>query len=99
MLDQPNAARFATTRELEFVPGGAARPWGLARRLAFRFGFVYVLLYCLPSPIEVVPGGEWVGEQWQKPWFAFVPWFAKHVLRMQREITDFPAGSGDTTFN
>src|SRR5262249_31310674 len=60
-----------------------AARWSPATRIAFRFASVYLVLYNLPL-LGVL-------------WYALVPWFAERVLGV--EITVFPNGSGDTTFN
>ncbi len=73
--------------------------WSLARRLAFRFVFAYVVLYTFPFPADQVPWTEWLTAQVEHFWYALVPWVAKHVLHLAEEITIFPGGSGDTTFN
>ncbi len=36
---------------------------------------------------------------WNDLWEWFIPIFAKNVLHLQKPITDFPSGSGDTTYN
>jgi hypothetical protein len=54
-------------------------------------------IYLVPSPLR---GLVYVGiglQQYQRAWYAFVPWVGKHVFGV--EITVFPAGSGDTTYN
>jgi hypothetical protein len=74
-----------------------ASSWGLPTLLAFRFAFVYLLLYCLPSPLTAFPYGEWLGDRYDELARIPIVWFASAVLDIQ--ITIFPAGSGDTTFN
>lgn len=85
-------------------PGGArdrgpGEPWPVPLRWAFRFIFVYFVLYCFPEPLNLVPGFEpvdsWLNERWRR----FIPWVGEHVLHLPERITIFPAGSGDTTFN
>jgi hypothetical protein len=78
----------------------ASRPvprWGLARRILFRFVFVYFLVYLLPFPLDVIPGAETVNQKYQNLWNAVVPWVAAHVFHVG--IPAQPAGSGDTTYN
>jgi hypothetical protein len=36
---------------------------------------------------------------WDEFWHWLIPIFSKNVLRLEKPITDFPGGSGDTTFN
>jgi uncharacterized membrane protein YphA (DoxX/SURF4 family) len=80
-------------------PDTAPQDWRLARRIAFRFACAYWVLYLFPFPLEVLPGTKWLTEAYEKLWQAIVPWVGKHVLRLSADITVFPNGSGDTTFN
>ncbi|MBC3787687.1 hypothetical protein [Spirosoma utsteinense] len=57
--------------------------WNAAQKIAFRFFFVYFLLY-------VVPFDGWNG---------IIPWVGEAILHLPYPITVFPNGSGDTTFN
>ena len=56
--------------------------WSLAKRIAFRFAFVYLILYCLPFPLDLLPKwGEVVTRWWNEQfWFKLVPWVGKHLL-------------------
>jgi multidrug transporter EmrE-like cation transporter len=81
------------------MPASPSSQWSLARRLGFRFVFAYLALYCLPFPIDQLPGLSGLGSLVEQGWRACVPWAAKHVLQLEHEITIFPGGSGDTTFN
>jgi hypothetical protein len=87
------------------MPTGVSTPppvstevrWSPALRIAFRWAFVYWVLYNLTALIEVVPGLSSVTEQYDALWESFVPWVGKRLLGLT--ITEFPMGSGDTTFN
>jgi hypothetical protein len=72
--------------------------WHLATRLAFRFLFAYFLLHAGSALLQLVPlvgGVAGMGlDAAQQP---LVVWFGKAVFGL--EITVFPNGSGDTTFN
>lgn len=81
------------------TPDAPQQDWGLARRIAFRFAFLYFVLYNFPSPVDQLPGMSWLSEAYGKPWEAFVPWVGKHLLHLPQDITVLPNGSGDTTFN
>jgi hypothetical protein len=82
-------------------PARASSPgWGPAKRLLFRFGFSYLLLYLLPSYLEFlgyIPYGGTIVAGYMAFWRAVVPWVGKHFF--QRNITVFTNGSGDTTYN
>jgi len=71
--------------------------WSFIKRISFRFVFAYLLLYNLPFPINVLPGGYFLGLPWTWLWNAVVPWAGKVVFGV--DITVFPNGSGDTTYN
>ncbi|RRB02721.1 hypothetical protein [Larkinella rosea] len=73
--------------------------WNTAQKLAFRFFFVYFILYVFPFPFEHLPGSNVLIEYYNNAWNALVPWIGRTVLQLPYEITVFPNGSGDTTFN
>jgi len=78
-------------------PGSAAAPaWGAAKRLLFRFAFVYLVLYNLPFPLTMLPGRA-IPKAYTGLWEAPVKWVGKHLFHV--DITVLPNGSGDTTFN
>lgn len=71
--------------------------WSPARRLAFRFAALYFALYAFPFPVDVLPGGELLGQAWHAIWDTVVPWVGNNVLGIDYEIIVGPNGSGDTT--
>ena len=71
--------------------------WTAAGKVAFRFFVVYFILYVLPFPLGYFPGGHVLALSYYQLWFKLVPWFAERFLHIQ--ITVFPNGSGDTTYN
>ena len=82
---------------------GQAEAWSLPARIAFRFAFAYLVLYCLPdlgrvSLLEALPwGGEWLGNHFVRPWHVLTVWTATHVFRLSGPVTQYhPTGSGDT---
>jgi hypothetical protein len=77
--------------------GSSAAPaWGAAKRLLFRFAFVYLVLYNLPFPLTMLPGRA-ISKAYVGLWEAPVHWVGKHLFHVN--ITVLPNGSGDTTFN
>jgi hypothetical protein len=79
-------------------------PWGLARRILFRFAFCYLVLYAAPDPpgrvnlLSTIPWGYYVARPYAAVWHTTVPWVAKSVFHVSgRALTYFPTGSGDTT--
>lgn len=72
-------------------------PWRPVNRILFRFIFAYFVLYNFPFPLNVLPYvAAWTGPYYEL-WNRFVPWVGKHLFHL--DITVFPNGSGDTTFN
>jgi hypothetical protein len=67
--------------------------------VAFRFAFAYLVLYCLPFPLEELPGTSWVTDTYKGLWEALIPWVGTHVLRLDTAINVMPTGSGDKLFN
>lgn len=93
----------------------ASRRWGLASRIAFRFAFVYLLLYCWPDAgrsnlLDAIPNFE-AGSmndsdsesltKWaEAPSHALCSWVAVHVFHLTGpEGRYHPTGSGDTTLD
>lgn len=81
------------------APAAPTSGWSLARRLAFRFASVYLLLHGLPFPLGMLPGTQRLSGAYREAWQALVPWVGQHVLHLDTAITVFPNGSGDTTYN
>lgn len=73
--------------------------WGLAKRILFRFAFVYLLLctttYALYSNFRPLP--EFVSRPYLAFWDSLVPWVGSAVF--QADISVLPNSSGDTTYN
>lgn len=76
-----------------------APAWSPGRRVLFRFAFAYLILYSFPFPMGWVPGTARLAQGYETPWRAVVPWVGEHVLRLDRPITIFTNGSGDTTYD
>src|SRR5215216_5196428 len=71
-------------------------PWNFATRVAFRFFFLYFLLYTLPFPVsmfQAIGGTNYEVMLWDN----LVVWVGKTFLELDIEIR--PNGSGDTTWN
>lgn len=67
--------------------------WSLATRVAFRFCFVFLLLYNLPFPLTFVPKvGDWVS----KPWAWLVALAAQPLFGVKAELAQ--NGSGDSAW-
>lgn len=94
-----------TSAALQELPGTESEPhkesvapaWGLAKRILFRFTFAYLVLYNLPFPLSAFPWTQKLNEAYDGLWKVLVLWVGKHLFGV--EITVFPRGSGDTTYN
>ena len=62
-----------------------------------RVGIAYVILYCLPGPVEMLPGGASIGEAFEAGERAIVVPAGRWLFGLT--LTIFPRGSGDTTYN
>jgi hypothetical protein len=77
----------------------AAADWSRVQLLAFRFAFVYFILYFLPFPFGALPHTGSVAQKYESFWHKLVPWFGKHVLHLSHEIMTSTNCSGDTTYD
>ena len=73
------------------------RRWHPFTRTAFRFAFVYLLLYNLPFPLSAFPYVDKAAELYNSFWTWIVPCLAKAVLN--REVATVFNGSGDRTYD
>ena len=77
-------------------------PWPLWRRILFRFGFAYFVLYCLPSMGRVnilsdIPYSFYVNRVLAWPLATLTPWIGVHLFHLHGvAATHHPTGSGDT---
>ncbi|HKD91719.1 MAG TPA: hypothetical protein VKB56_07435 [Terriglobales bacterium] len=103
-MESTRAAATATLEPAHELPKPQPR-WGLGTRIAFRFTFAYFVLYMLPFPSEWLhlpwrQSGPNLSERWyDAAGHKIVPWVAKHILHLSKDITVFSNGSGDTTYN
>lgn len=71
--------------------------WHPFTRTAFRFAFVYLLLYNLPFPLNAFPYVDRVAEWYNSVWTWIVPRLARAAFN--REVSSVFNGSGDRTFD
>jgi hypothetical protein len=71
--------------------------WGIAKRILFRFTFVYLIVYLLPFPLNYIPYVSVTVRPYFEFWNAVVPWVGEHVF----QVTSKPliTGSGDSTYH
>ena len=70
--------------------------WSRGQRILFRFAFVYLVLYNLPFPLNIIPIpqlGILLGVL-SEPWSHCVIWVGQHVLHVTATV--HRSGSGDT---
>jgi uncharacterized membrane protein YphA (DoxX/SURF4 family) len=86
------------SRTVPSSPTGGSWPrWHWATRIAFRFSFVYLILYILPFPVGQLPYTDSVGRRYNSVWEWLVPRVARHVFHLEQNITtpfggDMPGG-------
>ena len=73
--------------------------WSLLEKMAFRFVFLYFMLFIIFENNGAYPFWYYLMEKPNQWLQQFVPWFAKNVLYLSNEITVFTNGSGDTTYD
>jgi hypothetical protein len=71
--------------------------WNPATRFAFRFFFVYLLLYNFPFPLALLPVGNFLSEGYQSATNTIVVPVGHHLFGVKADV--LPNGSGDTTWN
>lgn len=77
--------------------------WSLARRVAFRFCFVYLGLYCLGTQIFgglfLIPKVEVTDPAALWPMRQIIFWTAAHIFHAKLPLVYADSGSGDKTFD
>ena len=71
--------------------------WHPFVRTAFRFAFVYLLLYNLPFPLTAIPYVDKAAELYNSIWTWIVPRLAQAVFN--KEVDTVINGSGDRAFD
>ena len=79
-------------------PRTTSPSWSPVERALFRLVFCYLVIYCIPFPLDEIPwAGEIITQPYRDLWNWLVPWAGKLLLGL--DITIRPRGSGDTTWN
>lgn len=73
--------------------------WSTTQKIAFRFLFIYFLLYILFNPNGAIPLGDMLFKFYSVPVHAIAVWMGSHLLHLSKPITIFTNGSGDTTYD
>jgi hypothetical protein len=74
-------------------------PWSTGKKIAFRFFFLFFILYIFLNPNAGVPLSDLFFDYYITPFHSLIPWFAKHILHLSYDVTVFTNGSGDTTYD
>ena len=80
-----------------FIEEHPQQRWHPFTRTAFRFAFIYLLLYNLPFPLTAFPYVDKAAELYNSFWTWLVPRLARAVLN--RDIDSVFNGSGDRTYD
>lgn len=70
--------------------------WSFSRRFRFRAIVLYLFLYCLPFPVDLLPGASSLADSY---WLLWRPLLSAVGDAVGHPVTMLPNGSGDTTFN
>src|SRR5262249_40907820 len=71
--------------------------WSLPRLIAFRFAFVYVVLYTFPGPFYALQSVTRLFSWYSSLWRPIVPWVGRAILHVAHPVTGQPGG-GDSRF-
>ena len=91
---QMEARRQAEIPAAELTVG-----WATSTCVAFRLVFAYFVLYGFPFPLGWIHYTSYPAEKWEQLKGVAIPWVGKHILHLSPDITVFPNGSGDKTYN
>ena len=86
-------------RAVSAVDSGPSGEWSAAKKIAFRFAFVYFVIYSFPSPFTSIPGTDKLFAPFNKLGPAIIPWVARRILHLTQEVSWVRNGSGDRTYN
>jgi len=92
---------------------GTNSDWTIARKISFRFFFSFFILYIFPFPLNSVPFGAEINKISEKIlgwyyaafdyitvfWHWLIPAVGKSLIKLEKPITIFTNGSGDTTYD
>ena len=76
----------------------APSDWPKGLLFAFRFAFVYFVLYNLPFPFGWTTQTDSLGDKYDSVWHSVVPWIGQNILHLTSPIVTEDNGSGDTTY-
>lgn len=74
-------------------------PWSSPKKIAFRFFFIFFLLFILIQNNGAFPLWGVLLSPLTELLHLFIPWVGEHILQLPEKITVFTNGSGDTTYD
>ena len=77
----------------------AINEWSTGKRQVFRFFFIFLLLYILVNPNDVIPYFSLVQRLFRQPCYHLVVWLAGFFLKIKIPEKDLYHTATDTTFN
>jgi multidrug transporter EmrE-like cation transporter len=89
--------RQAMTNEQIPISQAGEASWHLAKRILFRFAFCYIVLYYLPSVLQVIPGAGWLLSYYDGLWNRIEGLTGVYLFNLDAAwAIPHPTGSGDT---
>lgn len=73
--------------------------WGLPKKVAFRFFFLFLLLFIIIQNNGAYAFWGLIMSPLTNLLHQFIPWVGEHILHLPEPITVFTNGSGDTTYD
>lgn len=75
--------------------------WRFPTLLAFRFIFIYFVLYMVPGPLGSLPARIKPDDFYRQMWHQVVPWVGVHILHLAgtSNFAETPNGSGDQLYD
>lgn len=73
--------------------------WSTPKKIAFRFIFIFFLLFIMMSNNGAYPFWDTLFSYPTELLHLVIPWIGKHILSLSYDITVFTNGSGDTTYD
>jgi len=72
--------------------------WSLIKKFAFRFFFVFFILYIFLTPNDIIPYSYILHRLYMEPCNNFIAWVTINILHLAGPGTDHVIGTTDTTF-
>ncbi len=73
--------------------------WSLAKKQGFRFSFIFLTLYILVNPNDVVPYFHYIQRFTRQPFYHLVNWLSGALFHLPDTLSNSVHTSTDTTFN